>query len=1131
MVGFKSTWTLLILLALAACVPQTKQTACGSTEAFNATFRTCVPVVNGPTSFINIDSFLPTAPLTKYKNDTTPVTLSIVISDPYAQTYSVAWERIYNGSPVPLSTPTAKEYSFIPSALASEIGTHIITARVKDTSGNIVDSHSFEIKINENPRPVIKSATVTPALYASEYTPGNIPQNFSFTVYNNGATVLGASYRTDWKLYRAGVLIDTESDNFTNTGPTGSNYPSYTLSDSTVEAYVISARVTNGIGEVVAEQQWSARISHPALSKIVSRDIYSLPPSPAFNAISTAYNGVPYTSSPTINFIPAGGTARGDYCVTMASGHGTYTTDSLFVKVDYYLNGTTRIHSGYTTGTEPKVCLSDADVSTVLNVLSFSNASTTSTQSHSIQARVWDMATEKEYAASDMLGSLGTYPIKWDFVVKPSNAPPTVVFTADSNLSTSIDCDDPTATARTCTVTQDLPFTLGISATDDFYSTSDTTSTVVNKFTYTMTLLRNGAPVSGSTCSKTVSDVSTGNAVGTDYIGPDYLCAFTIASSDVNGSINPALNDYSVKIDFSDVGSPILGSVPASAPSLIYNLNLDEANTDPSIVAQQNTLGSSTTDSYMSESGLPSTVLNPGTSTQFITEGQTLNINVRVNDTEMDDHYVYAYLCTDFTSTCATTSLVASQFVNKTNNSSPTLTTLTYPILENFVPTSTPLNTNVTAYFKILVVDDPDSVAYGDIETTTVGPPAHFRVNVRNKNPAPQFGGTPSPTVATALTTMVGYPLTIDPGTVTDASAYASENTISYQWYIDPNGGDDSFAAISGATSRILRWTPSNALTVGVSVNLALCISDGTTDGTTINPQPSEATVQAASYNPANGSNCLQSWDVTVRPNAVSLNYDNGTLDVGSDVAVWQDTSALADKKVIYSASVDSNGVIFVEKTVFDGNGVIYNNGTNGFQTVNFHAIRGGTQSPASVKDISLAGTATHLYIAYQAADASLPSSPKIRIRRIDKRYGTVGLVDYGSKVLHAVDPVNGYPHAGKFGYSYDSAPTLTTLLPTTDSPNIDIQQASGLGSSITVDFTGDLVQGETLTTNGVQMIAHDAPIATKLCSGTLGSCTPNGNAARFESFINDSVNRLLQGISVNASELSGAFHGFAEAR
>ena len=411
MVGFKSIALLISLLLFAACVPQTKQTECSSNEAFSAALRTCVPVVNGPSSFINIDSFLPTTSLTKYKNDTTAMTFSVVIDNPYAQTYTVEWERIFNGVPVPITPNTETSYSFAPTFLATQVGIHIISVKVKDTSNKIVDSHNFQLVINENPKPVIQSATVTPALYASAYTPTQVPQNFQFTIFNNSAITLGAGYRTDWKLYRSGLLIDSETDTFTSTTTGGYNYPSYTfdpvLIDSiAVGAYTIIARVTNTAAEVVAEQQWSATIAHPALSKVTKRDIYSSTTSPSFSAITTAYDSVAYTASTTLNFIPAGGVAQGDYCVTVANGDGTYPLDSLFVRVDYYLDGGTSIYSGTTTAIDNKICLTDAAAAT-LNGVIFSNTSSTTTQTHTLVAKVTDEATGFEYALSDMNGSLG----------------------------------------------------------------------------------------------------------------------------------------------------------------------------------------------------------------------------------------------------------------------------------------------------------------------------------------------------------------------------------------------------------------------------------------------------------------------------------------------------------------------------------------------------------------------------------------------------------------------------------------------------------------------------------------------------------------------------------------------------
>jgi len=118
-------------------------------------------------------------------NDPLPVTFSITVTNPYAQVYTIEWERIFNGVAIPIVPSTATTYSLAPASLAADVGTHIISVKIVDSSNNIVDTHSFEIKINENPRPVIQSATVTPASYNSAYFPGDLPQSYSFSIFIN----------------------------------------------------------------------------------------------------------------------------------------------------------------------------------------------------------------------------------------------------------------------------------------------------------------------------------------------------------------------------------------------------------------------------------------------------------------------------------------------------------------------------------------------------------------------------------------------------------------------------------------------------------------------------------------------------------------------------------------------------------------------------------------------------------------------------------------------------------------------------------------------------------------------------------------------------------------------------------
>lgn len=1120
MAGLKTFWILFALFIFSSCVPQTKQTDCGANEAFNSTLRTCVPIIGGPSSFITIDNFSPSYTVARYKNDTSQLLFSITVANPYNQAYTTEWQRLFNGAPTP-ECGNALTCTLLPSYLGNvlgEIGIHILTAKILDANGSVVDTHNFEIKIDALPKPTIMTSTLTPGSYSFDVYPTDSPVQFSFKIKNNGATInLADNYRTTWTVQKNGSTIYTETDlfgditssgeHFTYLGTAVSPYFDPDTAPRGVGNYVIKALVQNDYpGEVVGEYQWSFRVKHPDVKKISNRDIYAASTNPGPGTISTAYNGIPYSAATAYNFIPQGGfTNQGNYCVTVTDGDGTYAGDSLFVRVDYYLNGSTLIYSNMTTASDHQVCLSDASVGTLSSVL-FANTSSTAPQSHTLVARVTDVATSQEYTASDMIGSLGGYPITWNFLVMPANAAPTVAFTANSNLS-NITCSSSSATARNCSVAQDAIFRLGINATDDFYSTSSTSDAVQSKFTYTMTLLRNGMPI--STCSKTTGDVSDSGSPGSDFVGPDYLCNFTVPSYDANGPVNPQINTYAVSIVFCDVDSPIPGSSGMCGTTMTYNLSVSESNTAPAIVAQLNTGGVLNTNSTITNSTSPTTVLDPGDALDFISEGQTIQFNLRVQDAERDNHQIQIFKCNDFTSTCATSSLMTSGFALKTNNILETATTLSYIIPENFLTASTV--SDVLSYFKITVTDCPSlltnpasalicqiSTTSGVTATPRLSDTDTFSVRVRNYNPAPQFGGTPNPLTTASLTTMVGYPLTIDPGTVTDASTVSSENNISFQWYIDSNGGDNSYAAITGATSRILRWTPSNGISAGTTINLALCVSDGTA----MNPQPT--TVHTTSYNPTTGSNCLRKWDVTVRPNVVATDYNGGAGSIESDVAVWQDTTNSGlDKKVIYSAYADASGVVFIEKTVFDSNGVIYNDDSTGFRTVSFTAIHPdeGTVVASSVKDISLAGTDEFLYIAYQAAESSTPSSPRIRVRRIDKRYGGI----YGSKSLTQ------YPHAGKFGFRYDDQSNASFLLPTTDSTGIRILQ-SNLGESIIVEFLAILNSGEHLTTNSVPMYASDTPASNELCSA--GACTQIGNSERYRTFINDSSDRDLQGLS-----------------
>ncbi len=115
MVGLKSVWVLIFsMLLFGACVPQKKQTECGSSEAFNSQLRSCVPIVQGPSAFINVSSYSPLYTSVRYKNDTNPVTLTIAVSNPYNQSYTIEWEHNYNGAVQTIAGNVLTTSAFVP---------------------------------------------------------------------------------------------------------------------------------------------------------------------------------------------------------------------------------------------------------------------------------------------------------------------------------------------------------------------------------------------------------------------------------------------------------------------------------------------------------------------------------------------------------------------------------------------------------------------------------------------------------------------------------------------------------------------------------------------------------------------------------------------------------------------------------------------------------------------------------------------------------------------------------------------------------------------------------------------------------------------------------------------------------
>jgi len=1093
MAGLKTIWIVTFLtLFLAACVPQTKQTECKSNEAFNSSLRTCVPVVQEPTAFINVDDFIPKSAVTKFKDDNIPVTFQITVSNPYNQNFTIEWERVYNGSPIGIPNTTTS-YTFPPSLLASELGTHIITVKLRASNGAIVDSHSFEIKINDLPRPVINTASLIPAFNSIELFPNSPAQAFSFTIKNNGAVISGANYRTIWSVTKNGVGVPAlnEVDAFSNTNPTGTNaaqlgtvgVPSFNPATLGVGNYLVLAQIVN-TSETVAEYQWNVKVKNPDLGKISSISL------PAPGVTIQAHHGIDYNDYPSSSWIYSG-TTQPNFCVTLDDADGTYAGDGKGVQVKFYLDGLggdicTKESSDLLSS--QTICLNDANPCDGgglfdVNILRFFNTSSTVIQNHKVTARAFDKATSMEYARENVTPTNGSYPIEWLVRVDPVNSAPVMSF----GTLQPTGCSSAGTNARTnCQVSQGTPFTVSFKVTDDFYSPS----TQPENFNYNVNLKFNGTDVAGQGCSK-------GFGSNMPAYGTQWTCTLTVPHFLPTGPLSPLAGTFSVVVSMEDNGSPVSPLDGRVSQPLSWNLAVTETNTSGVTLAAQ---GNNNLSSHIARTTpLPEIVYDPNSNLVPAVEGETVNFRLQITDAERDNFKYRISLCTVNTpSPCsgfvAITSPTYLDFLRSTLPD-PTLdpiianTNLLYTLPEDLLLSVSPIqdvNTTVGAaakvYFRVDVSDTPS------VPTTTISSSFRiFELFVQNKNPAPEINtASASPAVGTTTTVFSGYQFTIDPGSVTDASIPASEKNIQYKWYAKRGVG--SFEEIIGATERILRYTPGSG--DASVIELKLCVGD----------RPTANPVSSANALPQ----CSGSWFVTPKDYIADVNTAFGD-QVDNEVAVWHDTY---NSNVIYSAYAGSDKRIYVSKTVKDAAG---NLNTTGFSSISFDAIRG--QVTNLISNLSLSGTDDSLYVSYLASTNATPTNMVPRIRRIDKDFNAT-VSSSGKTSL---------PQSGKFGFNYDHYSLSSSCI---SGGNCSITLSPGDGTPARITFNTALTTNDTISINGSIFTAVNNPTGTnQICDST--TCpTTSLVATNLANKINASPDLLLQGITAVASGSFVELHG-----
>ena len=1118
MVGLKTFWILIsTLFLLAACVPQTKQTECGANEAFNASLRTCVPIVGGPSSFINVSSYSPMFTQTRYKSDATTLTFTISVSNPYNQSYSVEWERVFNAAPVSMcsnSLSCSFSAAFLGTVLG-EVGTHILTAKVKDGNGAVVDSHHFELKINDLPRPVINTATLTPAGYAFDVYPTDPRVQFSFTIRNNNA-VLDASdnYRTIWSVVKNGATVLTEIDPFTIFTPNGTNTaffgvsptPAFNPATLGVGSYIVRAVVQNDVpGEIVAEQQWNVVVKQPDLSNV------TVISSPSPGVAIKAHHNVPYNAYPTLSWVYDAPVTQPNFCVTVDDRDGTYPGDGKSIHVRFYLDGIGGDICTKATLDSPgtqQVCLLDGDPCvgsaiasnvSVPPILRFLNTSATVEQNHKVTARLFDEATTFEFQPSNVIPSNGSYPIEWLVLVKPVNIAPQMSF--GPAASNPPGCVSSGVNSRSgCQVQQGTPFKVSFAVTDDFYSPV----TDAGEFQWDVKLKMNGSDI--STPPKVTSCSKAFGATTPAYAGSPAVweCELEVPHYIASGALHPN-GPFQVVASMQDNGSPV-GGTPLSSTSLTWNLVVTETNTiSPNITILPQT-GMAATTHISRETPIPEVYFDP-IGSNYATETDTVTFRIAVRDPELDDFQYAIRRCGPGSNgglcTTAGSQQITPGALNylRAANLAVTLpfadTVLTDPLLITAyshqlsevllldIGEDVDTLTERPVYFEVEVADKPSNLV-----TPLTTHKQILTLWVRNFNPAPVFntvGAFPAPNlIGTPYPVMSGYPFTIHPGTVTDPSTNSLENTVAYQWYIQANGSG-TWSAIPDANQANLKWTPDHS--ISTTLLIKLCVGDNT--------------IANPILPPGAGGNCTtETWHVAPKS---YLAQPIAAGSASSEVAVWHDTQdGDPTVDVIYSAYIDANKDIRVNKTVRDAN---LNMNVTSFQTVTFTALNAAVAG--DVSNISLTGTTDSLYVAYLASASTNPSAMYPRLRRIDKSFSL------------AVGEKTNYAHKGKFGFSYTQPTVVVTACPSCT------HTAGTLAGNQTIQFSAPLTAGDTLTINGRTFTAANPGTGIDEICDSL-SCSANDTATALANIINTSTYPEFQGLTATATTNTVTLRGLS---
>lgn len=969
------TLMIFALGVLSSCLPQEKTTQCGKDQAFNATQRRCIATITKSTDSISIANVTPASSYSVSLSDPSR-THAVTVSDPFNIGYSLKWNITYPSGST-LLVATGSTYTFNHSSFAT--GSYVLEVQVFNTAGTeILDSRSWTVNILSQTVPSISSTTPNPF----GTTISSLPTTITTTA-SNPDLISNVNYQ--W--FVNGAPVAGESGSFsTSTQALNFNFNPQSSSTYFVGAGVYSVQLSlteNGTGLLYTTYNWSVSNNIPGFSTVstgtanAGSAVGNITPSPA--AVVIALDEMDIVAGGFKNDLDGDGNLDSiDFCVEAADVSGV---DGNGVFVDFLENGVA-IPNGVgiqLTMNNTSFCLGDA-ITAAAATYSMDIPALLQTESRTITAVVYDgfsgQSTNPTYSGATELTRY-----IWTTRVRQLNTSPVIEIDAVNTLLPGGCATASPTSMGGCTITQDETFNIAITVTDDDYDPSD----FITEYQYFRVqfyldgiLLDGSHSLSSNDCFEDFSE--TANSAR-------YICTMDINPYDLNGPIDPTGKSYTLTAVVEDSQSPyiVAGSPASNTVTWTITTVNEDVDTGALINAFDETAAvpPTATESFVSEQATPGTSIDLNANANIlapqVAEGDNINFNIAVDDIERDSHFIKIFRCDDKTIACTSPVTIATKSVISTSALNPKRAVITVKISEDSVT-----NNDIDFVYYRAVLRKDSSIFAADLDVET------FFLSVQNTNPDPVFNTANfNPvlnTVGTPLIAYSGIPLTIDPGTITDASLLDGQ-LISYQWMVSIDA--NPYAPIDGATDRVLTWAPGSEIDfliqTGTAVTIKLCMGDSGWDNAF---DIAKTPMNATSDDCLNATLDSGEWFVNSFSNMqVGQTYgDNTAANTGTgEAAVWIDQTSLSPL-VKYMAYVTINKDIVIEKTVTlatGGKGGSTEQAVKEISSIIFSSTTDAGYSLNDVTNLSLTGDSTNkaLYLSYMSPVTGVDL---VHIRRID---------------------------------------------------------------------------------------------------------------------------------------------------